>query len=30
MPLMLCFIPAFLLIGIVPTVASAILNALQF
>lgn len=30
MPLMLCFIPAFLLIGIVPTVASAILNALHF
>lgn len=30
MPLMLCFIPAFLLVGIVPTVASAILNALHF
>jgi len=30
MPLMICFIPAFLLIGIVPTVASAIMNALQF
>lgn len=29
MPLMVCFIPAFLLIGIVPTVASAITNALR-
>lgn len=30
LPLMVCFIPAFLLIGIVPTVASAVLNALHF
>jgi pilus assembly protein TadC len=30
MPLMICFIPAFLLIGIVPTVASAIMSALSF
>jgi pilus assembly protein TadC len=29
-PLMVCFIPAFLLLGIVPTVASAVLNALHF
>ena len=26
---MVCFIPAFLLLGIVPTVASAVLNALH-
>lgn len=30
LPLMVCFIPAFLLLGIVPTVASAVLNALHF
>ncbi|MFT4166040.1 MAG: type II secretion system F family protein [Microlunatus sp.] len=30
LPLMVCFIPSFLLIGIVPTVASAVLNALHF
>ena len=30
LPLMVCFIPAFLLLGIVPTVASAVLNALDF
>lgn len=30
LPLMMCFIPAFLLLGVVPTVASAIMNALQF
>lgn len=30
MPLMVCFIPSFLLIGIVPTVASAIVSALHF
>jgi pilus assembly protein TadC len=30
LPLMTCFIPAFLLLGVVPTVASAIMNALQF
>ncbi len=30
LPLMICFIPAFLLLGIVPTVASAVLNALHF
>jgi pilus assembly protein TadC len=30
LPLMVCFIPAFLLLGIVPTVASAVLNALRF
>lgn len=30
MPLMVCFIPAFLLIGIVPTVASSVMNALHF
>jgi pilus assembly protein TadC len=30
MPLMVCFIPAFLLIGIVPTVASAVMRALHF
>ncbi len=28
LPLMLCFIPAFLLLGIVPTVVSAVLSAL--
>ncbi len=28
LPLMLCFIPAFMLLGVVPTVASAVLNAL--
>jgi pilus assembly protein TadC len=30
LPLMVCFIPAFLLLGIVPTVASAVLGALSF
>ena len=30
LPLMVCFIPAFLLLGIVPTVVSAVLNALHF
>ena len=30
LPLMVCFIPAFLLIGIVPTVVSAVLSALHF
>ena len=30
LPLMVCFIPAVLLLGIVPTVASAVLNALHF
>jgi len=30
LPLMVCFIPAFLLLGIVPKVASAVLNALHF
>ena len=30
LPLMICFIPAFLLLGIVPTVASAVTNALRF
>lgn len=29
-PLMLCFIPAFLLLGVVPTVASALLRAFDF
>lgn len=29
LPLMLCFLPSFLLLGIVPTVASAVLNALH-
>ena len=29
LPLMTCFLPAFLLLGVVPTVASAILNALS-
>lgn len=29
LPLMLCFIPAFLLLGIVPTVVSAVLSALS-
>ena len=29
MPLMLCFIPAFLLLGVVPTVASSLLSALS-
>ena len=28
LPLMLCFIPAFLLLGIVPTVVSAVWSAL--
>jgi len=28
LPLMVCFLPAFMLLGVVPTVASAILNAL--
>ena len=28
LPLMLCFIPAFLLLGIVPTVVSAVTSAL--
>lgn len=28
LPLMICFLPSFMLLGIVPTVASAILNAL--
>ena len=27
-PLMMCFIPSFLLLGIVPAVVSAVLNAL--
>jgi pilus assembly protein TadC len=30
LPLMTCFIPAFLLLGVVPTVASALLKALTF
>lgn len=30
LPLMTCFIPAFLLLGVVPTVASAVLTALHF
>ena len=30
LPMMLCFIPAFLLLGIVPTVVSALQNALPF
>jgi pilus assembly protein TadC len=30
LPLMTCFIPAFLLLGIVPTVASAVMNALSY
>ena len=30
LPLMLCFIPAFLLLGVVPTVVSAVMNALAF
>ena len=29
MPLMLCFIPAFMLLGVVPTVVSAVTRALQ-
>jgi pilus assembly protein TadC len=29
LPLMTCFLPAFLLLGVVPTVASAVLNALR-
>lgn len=29
MPLMVCFIPAFLLLGVIPTVASSVLNALN-
>lgn len=28
LPLMVCFLPAFLLVGVIPTVASALLNAL--
>jgi pilus assembly protein TadC len=28
LPLMTCFLPAFLLVGVIPTVASAVLNAL--
>lgn len=28
LPLMICFLPAFMLVGVVPTVASAVLNAL--
>lgn len=30
LPLMICFIPAFLLLGIVPTVASAVMSALSY
>lgn len=30
LPLMVCFIPAFLLLGVVPTVASAVMSALHF
>lgn len=29
LPLMTCFLPSFLLVGVVPTVASAVLNALR-
>jgi pilus assembly protein TadC len=28
LPLMTCFLPAFLLLGVIPTVASAVINAL--